>query len=427
MSRSAHHRGAALAVLLGLALAAVPAAGARRYAQAPDPVAKVTQMNREALAAIDKREFEKAREILKKALELCDTAGLAQQRIAARTHVHMGVVILEGFKNRELGLKQFATALAIEPGITLTSSVATPELTEAFDEARSAAAASGSPAPEAERPAAPAQTAAPPPVSGAGFTYHTVSAGKQGNPIRITVNVDGSLKFRRLVLAYRPEGPGQFFGREMEPSGPGAYSAEIPERATGGASVAYYIEAQDDDGQPVASRGSEERPLVVQLAGSEPAPAAVARKARHREDDATEIVAHGHAGGDDDEDGAATARWFASLLVGGGFGTTSGHGELNADSAAPGSVAGAPLGQVSPELGYWLSPNLMLSAQGRIQMVRGPTEIDANGRVYSPAGWAFALFAKASWFFGSGGLRSYISGGLGGGQIRHVVTFGALK
>ena len=28
-------------------------------------------------------------------------------------------------------------------------------------------------------------------------------------------------------------------------------------------------------------------------------------------------------------------------------------------------------------------------------------------------------------FFGSGDLRPFISGGLGGGQIRHVVTFGA--
>jgi hypothetical protein len=245
---------------------------------------------------------------------------------------------------------------------------------------------------------------------------------KQGNPIRITVNVDDTLKFRKIVLAYRPEGAAQFSGREMEPSGTGAYSAEIPDRATGGASVAYYMEAQDEDGQPVASRGTEERPLVVQLTGG-PRPSAPApRKTRRGDDEETTVVAQ------DDQDDGPSNRWFASLLIGGGFGTTSGHAELNADSAAPGSVAGALLGQLSPELGYWLSPNLMLSAQGRIQMVTGPTEIDANGRVYSPASWAFALFAKASWFFGSpGGLRPFVSGALGGGQVRHVVTFDALK
>ena len=408
--------------MLGLALTTAPAAGARRYAEAADPVAKVTQMNREALAAIDKREFEKAREILKKALELCDSAGLAQHRITARTHVHMGVVILEGFKNRELGLKQFTAALAIEPAIALTPSLATPGVTEAFDEARSGAAGGGSTAQEPATARAEPAPAAP----GGGFTYHTVSEVKQGNPIRITVNIDDNLKFRKIVLAYRPEGAGQFFGREMEPSGTGAYSAEIPDRATAGASVAYYIEAQDDGGQPVANRGTEQRPLVVQLGGGG-ATEVVTHKRRSGDDDATELVAHGHVGGDDDDGDAATERWFASLLIGGGFGTTSGHGELNADSAAPGSIAGALLGQISPELGYWLNPNLMVSAQGRIQMVTGPTEIDVNGRVYSPASWAFALFAKASWFFGSGGFRPFVSGGLGGGQVRHVVTFDALK
>ena len=98
----------------------VAVASPRRLAQAPDAAGKVTQLNREALAAIDKREFEKAREILKRALELCETSGLGQHAVAARTHVHMGVVIIEGFKNRELGEKQFGAALAIEPGIAMT-------------------------------------------------------------------------------------------------------------------------------------------------------------------------------------------------------------------------------------------------------------------------------------------------------------------
>src|SRR6185312_5726209 len=123
--------GVVLAVCHGMA-----AASPRRLAQAPDPVVKVTQLNRDALAAIDRREFEKAREILKKALELCEASGMDKHPIAARTHVHMGVVILEGFKNRELGEKQFAEALAIEPTIVMTPALATPEVNDAFEEAK---------------------------------------------------------------------------------------------------------------------------------------------------------------------------------------------------------------------------------------------------------------------------------------------------
>ncbi len=413
----------------------VAAASPRRLAQAPDSVGKVTQLNREALAAIDKREFEKAREILKKALELCETSGLAQHPAAARTHIHMGVVIIQGFKNRELGEKQFGAALAIEPGIAMTPALVTPEISEAFDEAKQAAKSGGSgsgttaageapSAPPESRPAA--ETPARPTVAsgaGGGFTYHTVSEVKQGNAIKVTVNVDEDLKFHKIVLAYRPQGTSEFLGRAMDPVGPGSYSAEIPDHATTGSSVAYYIEAEDDDGQPVANRGTEERPLVIQLGGeshpSEHARASVAEK-KSDSDDSTTLREEG------DTDEEASHTWFVGLLVGSGVGYTSGTGETNANLPVPGAFAATSLGHVAPEVGYWVRPDLLLSAQGRLQVVSGPTElVDPTGRVYQPASWAFALFAKASLFFGSGDLRPFISGGLGGGQIRHVVTFGA--
>jgi hypothetical protein len=410
----------------------VAAASPRRIAEAQVPAARVVQLNREALAAIDKREFEKARELLKKALELCGSSGLDMHPVAARTHVHMGVVIIEGFKNRELGEKQFAQALAIEPGIAMTPALVTPEISEAFDEAKEQGksvaapsvgpgAADGAAAPlpaDHEGPARPTST----PSSG-GFTYHTVSEVKQGNAIRVTVNVDETLKFHKVVLAYRPQGTSEFLGREMDPIGPGAYSAEIPEHATSGSSVAYYIEAQDDDGQPVANRGTESRPLVIQLAGearpSERAHASAVTK-KSEDDDTTTI--RGEA--DSEEDNGA--RWFAGVLVGSGVGYATGTGETNANLPVSGAFASTSLGHISPEVGYWVAPDLLLSAQGRIQLVTGPTElVDTSGRVYPPADVALALFLKASLFFGPDSFRPFISGGLGGGQIRHVVTFGA--
>ncbi len=410
----------------------VAAASPRRIAEAQDPAARVTQLNRDALAAIDKREFEKAREILKKALELCGTSGLDRHPVAARTHVHMGVVIIEGFKNRELGEKQFAQALAIEPSIAMTPALVTPEISEAFDEAKEqsknvSAPSAASSAGEEAAPPAPAAHDSParstPSTSSGGFTYHTVSEVKQGNAIRVTVNVDETLKFRKVVLAYRPQGISEFLGREMDPVGPGAYSAEIPDHATTGSSVAYYIEAQDDDGQPVATRGTESRPMVIQLAGearpSERAHASEVTK-RSEDDDSTTVRAEGES---EEENGG---HWFASVLVGSGVGYATGTGETNANLPVSGSFAGTSLGHVAPEVGYWVAPDLLISAQGRIQLVTGPTElVDGTGRVYPPADVALALFLKASLFFGSESFRPFISGGLGGGQIRHVVTFGA--
>jgi hypothetical protein len=421
--------GALVLLCHGVAMAAP-----RRIAESQDPAARVTQLNRDALAAIDKREFEKAREILKKALELCGSSGLDRHPIAARTHVHMGVVIIEGFKNRELGEKQFGVALAIEPGIVMTPALVTPEISEAFDEAKeqskNAASASATSSDENEPvpapPAARNSAARPASSSSGGFTYHTVSEVKQGNAIRVTVNVDETLKFHKVVLAYRPQGSSEFLGREMDPVGSGAYSAEIPDRATSGSSVAYYIEAQDDDGQPVANRGTEERPLVIQLAGEE-------RPSEHAR---TSEQARETKGGDDDDsttireeaenEDENSPHWFVGVLAGSGVGYATGTGETNANLPVSGSFASTSLGHLAPEVGYWIAPDLLISAQGRIQWVTGPTElVDTTGRVYPPADVALALFLKASLFFGAESFRPFISGGLGGGQIRHVVTFGA--
>jgi hypothetical protein len=334
----------------------------------------------------------------------------------------MGIVIIQGFKNHELGRKQFGKALEIDPGITVTKSLSTPELEEAFAEAKVGPSPSGASA--FEEPASRAAGVEPraatgrPALSANGLAYHALSEVKQGGNIVVTVNVEDSLKFSKIVLAYKSPGEREFLGREMDPAGPGAYSASIPDRATTGASVAYYIEAQDDEGQPVAQRGSEERPLVISFsnqarpsAGGRADAVAEKRGNRRREEEEQE----------------GEGKYFAGLLVGSGVGYASGMGEVNADTKVSGAFSGALLGHFAPEVGYWMDSNFLLSLQGRFQLVTGPTEVlDERGNTFSPIHAALAVFAKASYFLGSGNLRPFVSGALGGGQIRHVVTFGNL-
>src|SRR5262245_45224516 len=395
--------------------------------QPADATDKITQLNREALAAVDKREFEKARELLKRPLDMCKSAGLEQHPVAARTHVHMGVIIIQGFKNPELGKKQFAKALSIDPKITITKSLSTPDLEEAFAEAKAGggALATGGddeaarpPAPP-PAPTAPAETRTPAPSS-SGFSYHTVSEVKQGSSIIVTVTVEESLTFKKLVLAYREQGTSDYLGREMEPVGDGAYRAEIPASATTGSSVAYYMEAQDEQGNPVASRGNETRPLVISFAET-------AKPSSGRAEASVERKPPPPKKNEEEEEGGA-GRYFVSMLVGSGLGYTSGNGEVNADVPVAGTVSGALLGHVAPEVGYWVYDNLMLSLQGRFQLVTGTTQVTHDNKNYEPVPAALAVFAKASLFASPiGSIRPFISGGLGGGQIRHVVTFGNLN
>jgi hypothetical protein len=155
-------------VLLAVALTQSPGLSrtARAEAEDGDAIAKVTQLNRQAVEAYQAQKYDDARKLLKQALDLCSSSGLDQHPVKARTHIHLGIVIIGGFKERELGMKQFKKALEVQPDISLTKSLVTPDLQQAFDEAKAdaksdvksetksggAPAAGGSPEPTEETP-----------------------------------------------------------------------------------------------------------------------------------------------------------------------------------------------------------------------------------------------------------------------------------
>jgi hypothetical protein len=87
------------------------------------------------VALYQKKRYEQARKLLKQALDLCEAAGLDRHPVAARTHVHLGILIVGGFGQREIGAKQFAAALQIQPDIALTPGVASPAVEDVFNEA----------------------------------------------------------------------------------------------------------------------------------------------------------------------------------------------------------------------------------------------------------------------------------------------------
>ncbi len=242
----------------------------------------------------------------------------------------------------------------------------------------------------------------------AGLVHEAVTSAARGSALVVTVGVN-ELRFDKLVLAYRPEGEAEFHGREMKVVSEGTYCAEIPPQATRGGTVAYYIEAQDKDGAPVAGRASAQSPLVVRLSGAAP-PTLVSRE----------------AGGDEEDEGGLLGerRVFVALLVGTGAGWAKGDGDTNADTMYGASIARARLGQLVPEIGYWLNPTLMISVQGRFQIVTGTTDVYADGRIYHAANYAAAGFLKATWLAAPAArAHPFFSLAAGAGEIRHVVTF----
>jgi hypothetical protein len=432
--------------------------GLRADAQDQDPVQRVVDLNKKALAAYANLDVEEASRLLKEAIELCSAQQLDKHPMAARTHVHLGVIYVVGFKQRDQGMEEFKKALRIDPNIKVTKSMINPEVQSAFAEAsmdvsegaEGAESAPGQAQPEvpAARPAQPeppaqpevpaaqpAQPEAPaqsaPPAESA-IVHTPVTEAAPGQPITIKAQVPASLGAERVVLAYRPEGASDFVTREMDPSESGDWhQTQIPPEATSGASVAYYIFAQNGDGQQVAQNGTASEPHVVNLSGE-----AVAGGGAGPEGETSE---GGEQGG---EEGGSVSLWFA-LAAGSGFGYHSGTPEANRTNDAGAAlkssgVAMSQLLQIAPEIGIFVSDSLVLSLQGRIQLVSGASQVNGkevtnntgacNGGTCQPASYALAVLAKAIWFVGEPRrVTPFLSLAAGAGQIREVVDVGKLS
>lgn len=246
-----------------------------------------------------------------------------------------------------------------------------------------------------------------------GLVHDAVTTGRRGAPIPITVTVQNALAFEALVLVWRPEGEPDYRRREMKRVAEGTYRGEIPSSDTVAPSVAYYVEAVDKEGAPVAGRGSAGSPLVIPLEGPPP-------RLRLPVEPTDE----------EEEEAMPPRRLYVALLVGSGAGWTAGTGDTNADTRlSPSGFALASLGHLAPEIGYWVAPGVMISAQGRLQSVVGTNDVHgADGRVYRSANSAFAAFAKATWFASvRTNVQPFFSLAAGAGHIRHVVTFNSLN
>ena len=414
----------------------------RADAEDSDPVQKVVELNKKALAAFADLDVEEAINLLKQGLEICGTAQLEKHPAAARTHVHLGAVYVAGLKQRDQGMEEFKKALRIDPTIKVTKALLNPEVQSAFAEAsmdvsEGAEAAGSAPgAAQAEPQAAPAAQPAQPaqaPASAESAIVHTpVTEGAVGQSIIIKAQVPESLGAERVAMVYRPEGATDFLTREMDQvKDSDWYQAEIPPEATSGASVAYYILVQNAEGQTVAQNGSVDEPHIVTLGGQ-----GARGEGAGGAGPEGETAEAGEEGG---EEGEAPFLWFA-LAVGSGFGYHSGTPEANrtndsGDKLKSSGFAWSELLQIAPEVGFFISDNLVLSLQGRIQIVTGASAVKGsdvtsstsacNKGTCQPSHYALAGLAKATWFLGEPRrVTPFVSLAAGAGQIRHVVNVG---
>lgn len=393
--------------MLFLSTLAALASSSTARAEAEDSAAveKVTKLNKKAVDEYQNLNFEEARKLLKSAIETCSQAGLDNHPVTARTYVHLGIVTFNGFKQRDEAVKQFKKALEIQGDIKLDKILATPETQEVFDEAVAAMK-------EVKPPVEP-------PRPGAGIEHEPVSKSMQGQPISIVAKIDPGLGAKKVVLSFSADGADDFAEKEMKEDPPGTFTAEIPSSATQGGIVDYFIEALGDSDNVIAKKGSTDHTMKIAMLDSKGQP----------------LVPRPPKGGtkpkNKDVEPDETPSWFFALSIGSGVGWATGKGEVNdTDVVKPAGFAMAKLMHFAPEVGYYMAPELLLSLQFRFQVISGgtpyyesDTALCGGDGVCDPGKYAIAGFARASYFFGEGDLRTYVAGTAGLGTIRHVAAF----
>jgi hypothetical protein len=415
-------------------------------------VKKVIELNKKALAAVDAKQFDAARDGLLQAVTVAKQADLLTHKMLARTYVHLGAVYLLGFDDNKTALRYFGLAKGIRADIKLTPSLATPNLTSLFDSASSAdgketsaAAEPPKPSPRPPRrlpPPPPAQPVAPapaavanPPVAGgepelpvvlsADLYCPAVEEASEGQEIVLRCAVKPSLKAERVLLYFRASGAPTYAVAAMQNSPKGWLVASIPAEAATGDSLQYYCEARDSADNVVATSGQEDVPNPIILRPAVAGETPVAQSG----------MTGGKGDGEDplkrikeEQDSEALERFThrrrkGAFWVGAGAGTGVGYHKASllewrrdASPVKPGTRIVGTI-TIYPEIGYLIADHIGIAVQGRFEWL--PTEGSGDSSTPgAPASWASAVIGRGIYYLdlGPGNMQIQFSADFGGGD-----------
>jgi hypothetical protein len=449
---------AAVSALMALA----PAARAQDQAV----LQKMIELNRQALTAFAAKDFEGAKSALMDAVVMGKEAGLTNDKMMARTYIHLGVVYVDGFKDRAKGLRYLALALRIRPDIPMTPSLVTPTVTAAFEEAKKdpqgvamAPAPASRPAPPPPKPVAappPAPKPAPPPPppvvkappppepepapepepearddepdlpANLPTPLHCPNPDEAppGEPIALRCVAGPTLAVSKVVLYYRLPGGEQFSQVATERSRKGWYNGTIPADAAAGKSLQYYFEARDASGKEVATNGRNDSPNLMLIREGAPVVGRGTMAVRfasgeRRGDEENPLEAQQSERDRAVQEVGRRTRRAGSIFVGFSIGTGYGYHlasrlEYRTDLQVGEGLSSVGLLHFSPELGYMITNGLSISLQGRFQYI--PEQGRAQPGTGAPAHGANSVLAKLAYAFGSKSAQFQVSLAAGGGE-----------
>jgi hypothetical protein len=227
-----------------------------------DRVEKVTALNRQALAEIDRGALTAARKHLIEAEQLA--AALRSHPIVARTALHLGAVeILLGAPQKRVD-ELFKKAVEVEPDIQMTKRLATRADLMAACAWSLEKARCGRHHPSVWTcPWRDDDADSDPPAKVATFVCPARDDVPSAKPVVIRCAANPALRVERATLHYGAARTGpKLTALKMRRNERGWWTATIPGDRVRPKSMVFYAEALDADGKQVASMGTEASPQI---------------------------------------------------------------------------------------------------------------------------------------------------------------------
>ena len=451
---------AARCLALALSVSTIAVVLSASPAQAGDPKKareKIVEFNKQALLSYEAKDYETAKDLLTKALKEAKGAALEDDKMTARTYLHLGAVYWVGFQDQSVALQNFSLAKKIRPDIQLTPSIETPDLKSVFDMAAVEPDPARAPEPGPGRPASPARPqprpAATPAPAGPQLTGDD-SGGEpdlpstMSAPLMCTVpdivppNKEMTIRCalkpglratKGVQIHYRAPGVEAYQALGMRKTAKGWYIVTLPSSVMKAGTLQIYFDARDAADNELASNGQIDSPSVIEVRkkGS-------GKSSGGGDDDPMKGI-RDQAKADKYESGLHRRRegamWFG---LGGGMGwgfAPAGNLEWEKKVKVSAMTTTTGMFNLLPEIGYMWSDTFALAAQARWEFIqqeqavaRDPTTHNviqiSGGPNGAPTTMAFAGFLRGIWYTdlsSDGNLQFSFSGDVGGGYVRFPV------
>lgn len=388
--------------LFAAPLDAAPAAD--KGDDAADPMTRVQKLNRYAMQLFDDGNLPLAEKTLLEALQIVDKSNLGNSPAGLATNGNLAVLYSVGLKNPDKAVAHFKKALAVKPDLRMSKQRATAETEANLARAKAEMGLASAP-PQPAAPVAPPPAKEPPPSAEpkhgepvSGLKCPSEGEAQAGEDFAVECFTSADLKATEVTLFYKPNGGDQFQKLPMtkvaSADGTSTWASKIPGSDTKAKWIPIYVEAYDHRGKTVAQSGREASPNVITVQGGEAAVAETRASASPEGDDEEEEEEEEGEEIDDDnplarlekeryrEHQGLKGTWMFSFGVGSGFGyaggkSTEAFGKFKV-GFNPG-LAWAYIGQVAPEISYFIGRSTAISVAGRNQWVPGGPKGTATG------------------------------------------------